>query len=121
MFIDKSNFSEGISCFRCDCSPKVSEPSIKGPLYWIPPSFIPNIYKAKAVGNTKTPGTNSLEQSTIDHCMKKYMYLWLTSGRSFWSVPISVKNNSIYVWSFNKGKWSYSVIPLDNIYCFMCY
>lgn len=75
MYINKSKFSEELRYFsygyRWGCSPKVSEPSEKGLLYWNPPSFIPTIYKAKALGNTKTPGTNILSQSTIDHCMKK--------------------------------------------------
>jgi hypothetical protein len=125
MFIDKSRIGEGFPYFnygyRCNCGPKVSEPSVKGPSYWNPPTFIPTIYKAKALGNTKTPGTNILSQSTIDHCMKKYMYLWLNNGTEFWSVPILVRNNYIYVWIWNKSKWTHYIMPLQNITCFICY
>lgn len=114
MYIDKS---------RWDCSPKVSEPlpSIKGPLYWNIPSFIPTIYKAKALGNTKTPGTNNLDQSTIDHCMKKYMYVWLNNGIEFWSVPILVSNNFIYLWIWDKIEWMYFKMSLQDIDSFICY
>ena len=125
MCANKSKNSEGLPTFtygyRWGCSPKVSEPSEKGPLYWNPPSFIPSIYKAKAIGNTKTPGTNILSHSTIDHCLKKYMYVWLNNGAEFWSVPIIVKDNYIHVWIWNKGKWKYYTIALDDIDSFICY
>ena len=125
MYINKSKISERVSYFsygyRWNCSQKVSGPSEKGPLYWNVPNFVPTIYKAKAVGNTKTPGTNVLSQSTIDHCMKKYMYLWLNNGGEYWSVPILVSNNYIYVWIWNKVKWMHYVMPLQNINYFMCY
>ena len=125
MHINKSMINEDLPCFSyfrsCNCDPKVSLPSIKGPIYWSSPNFIPSIYKAKAQGNTKTPGTNILSQSTIDHCMKKYMYLWFNNGTEFWSVPISVVNNDIYLWIWNSNKWTYYTMPLNNINCFICY
>ena len=125
MYIDKSLINEELPCFSycrgCNCDPKVSLPSIKGNLYWNAPNFIPSISKAKAQGNTKTPGTNILSQSTIDHCMKKYMYLWLNNGTEFWSVPIVVRNNYIYVWIWNNVKWVHYIMPLQNIDCFICY
>ncbi len=124
-YINKSKFSEELPYFsyycRCDCGPKVSDPSIKGPSHWKSPTFIPSIYKAKALGNTKTPGTNILSQATIDHCMKKYMYLWLNNNTEFWSVPTLVSNNYIYLWIWNKFNWKYYILPLQNINYFMCY
>ena len=107
--------------YRWGCSPKVSGPSEKGPLYWNPPSFIPSIYKAKALGNTKTPGTNILNKSTISHCMKYYTYIWLNDGTEFWSVPIMLENNNIYVWIWDKVKWTYYVMLIDTIDSFICY
>jgi hypothetical protein len=125
MYINKSKHNKFLPEFgydyRCNCTPKVSEPSINGSLYWNTPTFIPSIYKAKALGNTKTPGTNILSQSTIDHCMKKYMYLWLKNGTECWSVPILVRDNYIYIWIWNKVKWTYYMMPLQNIDCFICY
>ena len=125
MCVNKSKISRGLSQFsyvyRWGCGPKVSLPSEKGYLYWNAPSFIPSIYKAKALGNTKTPGTNILEKSTIEHCMKKYMYIWLNNGTEFWSVPIIVKDNYIHIWIWNKVKWTYYTMVLDNINSFMCY
>lgn len=79
------------------------------------------MYKAKALGNTKTPGTNILSQSTIEHCMKKYMYVWLNNGSEFWSVPIFVENNYIYLWILNNFKLTYYKMPLEYIDCFICY
>jgi len=99
----------------------VSLPSEKGYLYWNAPNFIPSIYKAKALGNTKTPDTNILEQSTIEHCIKKHTYIWLNSDIEFWSVPIMVKDNYIHVWIWDKVKWTYNTIILDNIDSFICY
>lgn len=125
MYINNSYISEGLPCpfygYRCNCDPKVSIPSLNGPLYWTPPAFIPSIYKAKAQGNTKTPGINILSQSTIDHCMKKYMYLWLKNGDKFWSVPTSVVNSSIYLWIWNNARWEHYIMPLQNIDYFLCY
>ena len=125
MSANKSKVSEWLAPlnygYRWGCGPKVSEPSEKGHLYWNPPNFIPSIYKAKALGNTKTPGTNTLSRSTIDHCMKKYMYIWLNNGAEFWSVPIIVKNNYIHIWIWNKVKWTYYTIALDDVDCFICY
>jgi hypothetical protein len=79
------------------------------------------MYKAKALGNTKTPGTNILSQSTIEHCMKKYMYLWLNDGTEFWSVPTLVRDNYVYLWIWNKDEWKYNKLYLQDIDCFMCY
>ncbi len=107
--------------YRCDYGPKVSEPSIKGPLYWEAPAFVPTIYKTKALGNTKTPGTNILSRSTMEHCMKKYMYLWLNNSAEFWSMPIRISNDYIYLWIWNKTNWTYYKTPSQNITCFMCY
>ena len=125
MYTDKSKINKDLPPsshgYRWGCSPKVSGPSEKGHLYWNPPNFIPSIYKAKALGNTKTPGTNILEKSTIEHCMKKYMYIWLNNGTEFWSVPIIVKDNYIHIWIWNKVKWTYYTMVLDNINSFMCY
>jgi hypothetical protein len=125
MHINKTKINDSIPYFnygyRWDCTPKVSEPSVKGPLYWNPPSFIPTIYKAKALGDTKTPGTNILSQSTIEHCMKKYTYLWLSNHTEFWSVPILCRNSYIYVWIWNNVKWTYYIMSLENIDCFICY
>lgn len=105
----------------CNCSPVVNNPSIKGPLYWNSPKFIPDIYKAKAVGNKATPDTDIVTFSTIEHCMKKYTYIWLKDGKVFWSVPISEKNEFINLWMWNMGQWVFTKIPLANLDCFMCY
>ena len=125
MCANKSKISRDLSPtiygYRWGCGPKVSLPSEKGYLYWNAPSFIPSQYKAKALGNTKTPGINILEQSTIEHCMKKYMYIWLNNGTEFWSVPKIVKDNYIHIWIWNKVKWTYYTMSLDNINSFMCY
>ncbi|MCB2292691.1 hypothetical protein LGK95_03955 [Clostridium algoriphilum] len=107
--------------YRCDCLPKVSTPSIKGPLYWKAPNFIPSIYKAKAVGNTKIPGTNIFSSSTINNCMNKYTYFWLNNGTEFWSVPILLKNNYAYLWIWNNVSWIYLKLSIDDINCFMWY
>ena len=53
--------------------------------------------------------------------MKKYTYIWLNNGTEFWSVPIIVNNNYIHVWTWNKVKWTYYVMILDNIDSFICY
>ena len=125
MCANKSKISEVSTslryAYRWGCGPKVSEPSEKGHLYWNAPNFIPSIYKAKALGNTKTPGTNILSCSTIDHCLKKYMYVWLNNGTEFWSVPVVIKDNYIHLWIWNKVKWTYYTIILDNIDSFICY
>lgn len=49
------------------------------------------------------------------------MYIWLNNGTEFWSVPIMVRNNEIYIWIWDKVKWTYYVMELDNIDSFMCY
>ena len=118
MYINKSKISESRGC---NCGPTVNDPSLKGPSYWKIPDFVPSINKAKAFGNTKTPGTNILYQGTIKHCVRKYMYLWLKNGSEFWSVPIFSTSDCIYVWIWSKDRWTYYMMPLENIDCFMCY
>lgn len=73
------------------------------------------------MGNTKAPGTNVLTQSIIEHCMKKYTYIWLNNKEEFWSVPVLDKNSHIYVWIWDKVKWTYYVMHLNEIDCFICY
>lgn len=49
------------------------------------------------------------------------MYVWLNNGIEFWSVPAVIKDNYIYLWIWNKVKWTYYTTILDNIDSFICY
>jgi hypothetical protein len=93
--------------YRCACEPQVGAPSPDGPSYWSPPNFIPSIYKAKAQGNTKAPNAENISPYTMKHCIERYTYMWLNNGTEFWSVPLMIKDNYIYIWVWNEGKWTY--------------
>lgn len=125
MYTNKLNVDKPLSytdhTYRCNCKPELTSPSINGPLYWEAPSFIPTIYKAKALGNTRIPGTNIFSPLTINNSMKKYTYFWLINGTEFWSVPIVLRNNYVYLWICSNTNWAYFKLSLDDIDCFIWY
>lgn len=83
-----------------------------GPPTSPPPSAAP--VKSQAQIKAVSPGA-------LRPCTFRYVYLWLTNGRSFWAWLTYVDRRSAAGWRWNGRIWVYFGIDLRSIESFVCY
>lgn len=93
----------GMPPFTPDVSP------IDGPPTSPPPSFTPELSPYR------------VDPGSIRQCRRKYTYIWLENGDSFWFYPTFVGRTSIAGYRWIGFWWIYYGTDLDNIRSFICY
>ena len=84
--------------------------------YGPPPSRIP-----RRPTDSGGPGVFRVDPGAIRPCRYQYIYIWLTSGRSYWAWLTFVGRNSVAGYRWNEFTWVYFGTDIDNIDTFVCY
>ena len=80
-----------------------------GPPMSPPPQFIPE------------PSPYRVDPGSIKQCKKKYTYIWLNNGDSFWFYPTYISRNSISGYRWIGFWWVHYGTDLRNITSFVCF
>lgn len=87
-----------------------------GPPLSPPPSFTPSKPK-----NSNDINIKSVDPGSIKFCKRKFTYLWLNNGNSFWAYITYVGKKSISGFRWFRYRWVYFGIDLRKIDGFTCY
>lgn len=85
-----------------------------------PPNFIPDIYKAHALGFEKTPRINLVLPATVMPCLYNLTYVWLNNKSTLWIKPIAINKNEITCWIWSGSKWNLGKMQLSDMDKFIC-
>ncbi len=80
-----------------------------GPPMAPPPSFTPELAPYR------------VDPGSIRGCRRKYTYIWLNNGNSFWFYPVYIGRRSISGYRWIGFWWVYFGTDLNNIQSFICY
>jgi LysM repeat protein len=80
-----------------------------GPPSAPPPNFIPS-----------EPGLYAIDPGAIAGCLFHFTYLWLSNGQSFWAFPVYVGRTSVSGWRYQRDRWVYFGIDVNEIRSFTC-
>lgn len=83
--------------------------SVDGPPTAPPPSFTPE------------QAPYRVDPGSIRRCRRKYTYIWLRDGRSFWFYPVYIGRTSISGYRWTGFWWVYYGTNLRRIESFICY
>lgn len=84
----------------------------EGPPTSPPPSYIPQESQAS---------TFAVDPGGIRRCLRRFTYIWLNDGKSFWFYPVFVGSNSVAGWRWSRRRgWVYFGIGLWQIRSFQC-
>lgn len=75
-----------------------------------PPNYIPKV----------PASVNLVEASMISPCNRKYTYLWLKNGESFWSYIVYTGKRGVLGWKYTEGRWKQFHLRLKEIKNFTC-
>ena len=81
-----------------------------------PPSATP-----QRSAQSSRAGTKMVSPGSINNCIGRFTYVWLSNGQEFWFFPVQVWFNSVagFRWDRRFG-WSYTGISLNRIDMFTC-
>ena len=79
-----------------------------------PPSFTPQKSHTQI-------GIQAVSPGSIRPCTRRYVYIWLTNGRSFWAWLSRVDRRSASGFRWNGRYWIYFGVDLRRIDYFECY
>src|SRR5699024_9600843 len=83
-----------------------------------PPSFTPQqLQTQQAQGDF---GVFAVDPGAIQRCLFQFTYIWLRWD-SFWFFPIFVGRQSIAGFRWQRNRWVYYGVDLDNVQSFQCY
>ncbi len=79
----------------------------------LPPSYVPNL---------GGPTLRAVDPNSMRGCMRKFTYVSLENGSSFWFYPTFVGRRSVsgYRWSRRRNQWIYTGIDLRDVRRFSC-
>ncbi|WP_157729365.1 transporter [Tumebacillus algifaecis] len=81
-----------------------------------PPSYIPK----KPYHAPGTPQPLAVSPTSLRPCLRRYVYIWLHNGASFWFYPIYLDRRTVAGFRWNGFSWSYMGIDLRQIATFQC-
>lgn len=76
-----------------------------------PPSFVPQ----------QQPSVLFVDPGAIRPCTFRFVYIWLTNGRSFWAYLVFVGPRSVSGYRWTGFNWVFWGTDLRNIDSFVCY
>lgn len=83
-----------------------------------PPSFTPQQPQTQqAQGDI---GVFAVDPGAIQGCLFQFTYIW-SRWDSFWFFPIFIGRRSIAGFRWQRNRWVYYGVDLDNIQSFQCY
>jgi hypothetical protein len=91
-------------------SPGTAQGEPPGP----PPSITP-------VKTEQQMGVKAVSPGSIKPCTYRYVYIWLTNGRSFWAWLTRVDKRSASGFRWDGRRWTYFGVDLRTIEYFECY
>lgn len=92
-----------------------------------PPGFVPQVSMATPMGGpgygagVGGPGLYAVDPGALRPCLYRYVYVWLTNGRSFWVWPTFIGPRSLAGYRWTRYGWRYFGIDLNRIDRFYCY
>lgn len=84
-----------------------------GPPPGPPPTVTPQI--------TQDIGVQAVDPGAIRRCLFRFVYIWLTTGQSFWAWLVFVGPRSVAGWRWTGFRWVYFGIDLNYIASFQCF
>ncbi|WP_406764173.1 hypothetical protein [Candidatus Clostridium radicumherbarum] len=85
-----------------------------------PPNYIPDIYRARALGMCRPPKSNNIMPITFTPCFFKITYIWLKDYTGLWVKPINLSEDFWICWVWNLNLWILAKVPIINIEAFIC-
>ncbi len=95
-------------------------PSGGGPPPGPPPSFKPN-QSPSALQASPGTGAYAVDPGALRPCLRRYVYIWLRGGYSFWAWLTFVGRNSVAGYRWTGRRWVYFGIDRRQIVSFVCY
>ncbi|MED3550464.1 hypothetical protein [Cytobacillus praedii] len=86
-----------------------------GPPSSPPPSFTPQMQQQASFG------TFAVDPGAIRGCLRRFTFIWLENGRSFWFFPTFVGRTSVAGWRWRGFRWVFYGTDLNRIRSFQCY
>ncbi|SFB06711.1 hypothetical protein SAMN04488072_106167 [Lentibacillus halodurans] len=83
-----------------------------------PPSFIPQQPQTQQA--QEEIGVFAVDPGAIQGCLFRFTYIWLR-WESFWFFPVFIGRRSIAGFRWQRNRWVYYGVDLDNIQSFQCY
>lgn len=84
-----------------------------GPPSSPPPSFTPQMQQSSFTTFAVDPGA-------IRGCLRRFTFIWLENGRSFWFFPTFVGRTSVAGWRWRGFRWVFYGTDLNRIRSFQC-
>ncbi|MFE8697775.1 hypothetical protein ACFYKT_15655 [Cytobacillus sp. FJAT-53684] len=86
-----------------------------GPPSSPPPTFTPQMQQQSSFS------TFAVDPGSIRGCLRRFTFIWLENGRSFWFYPTFVGRTSVAGWRWRGFRWVYYGTDLNRIRSFQCF
>ncbi|MBP2242040.1 hypothetical protein J2Z40_002613 [Cytobacillus eiseniae] len=62
----------------------------------------------------------AVDPGAIRSCLRRFTFIWLENGRSFWFFPTFVGRTSVAGWRWRGNRWVFYGTDLNRISSFQC-
>lgn len=91
-----------------------------GPPSSPPPSFTPQMQQQQQFSGGGA-SVFAVDPGAIHGCLRRYTFIWLENGNSFWFYPTFVGRTSVAGWRWRNFRWTYYGTDLRRISSFRCF